>query len=324
MPPLGKERHFEILVAVTAMLDERAGSEEPDVPVAEAAAAVGVGADELRRLLEPLLYLEFRIGGSYLVSSRDFFLDPDTDTLRLDDRGKHWLRDLRATPPEHDSALRLLIAGTVFQADAPPSPALAGALDALAREVAATLVVPVARPPLLAVAQDAYRRMRSLRFRYSKAGHDDPTDREMLPWRVYSRWGHWYCWGPDVGDAEPKAFRVDRMITAAIGAVDVDPPPDLDPPDWFDLGSVERSVTVAAPAVVLDSLPQPCRIEGRTAQADGRDRATVTVAGERQLDHLLVALGPDGDVVDAPELVRRRREWAAHLLDSVCIPPAAG
>lgn len=316
MPPLGKVRHFEILVAVTAMLDERAATADPDVPLAEAAAAVGVEPEELRRLLEPLLYLEFRIGGDYLVSSRDFFLDEETDELRLEGQGRHWLRDLRATPPEHDTALRLLVAGTVYQADAPHSPALAAALDALAREVSATLVVPIVRPPLLDVVQDARRRMRSLRFRYSKAGHDDATDREMLPWRVYSRWGNWYCWGPDVGDTEPKSFRVDRMISAELGTVDVDPPPELDPPDWFDLAAVERTVTVVAPTLVIDSLPQPNRIESRAPSGDGRERARVTVAGERQLDHLLVALGPDGEVLD-PELARRRRDWATHLLDRV-------
>jgi hypothetical protein len=312
MPPLSKERHFEMLVAVTALVDERG-----EVSLAEAAATVGVAPDTLRGLLEPLLYLEFNVAGEYIDATRDFLLDPDTDVLRLEDQGRHWLRDLRATPPDQGSALRLLIAGTVFQATERSTPPLSSAVQKLADEVAAELVVPVATPPLLAVVQDARRRMLSLRFRYSRAGHDDARDREMLPWRVFSRWGNWYCWGPDAGDTEPKPFRVDRMITAELGAIDVDPPPELDPPDWFDLDHLQHTFTVLAPDGVLSSLPQPCDVDARTREPDGRTCATVTVMGDRHLDHVLVALGPEGDVVDAPELAERRREWAAALLRHV-------
>ena len=142
---------------------------------------------------------------------------------------------------------------------------------------------------------------------YLGHGKDTPSEREVLPWKLYSRWGKWYVMGPDLNGTEVKQFRVDRMQTAEVGTVDFDPPPELDPPEFFDMTKLERSVTVVAPRSVIDGLPQPNRVEDQIDEPDSRVRATVTVVGERQVDRLLLSLGPHGDVVDASELADRRR-----------------
>ncbi len=104
MPPLGKQRHFEILRQVLATAEERRA-----ISLDDAAAEVGVTPEQLKDLLDPVLFLAFRTGlGDLIEQSRSFLLTEDDEIIV--DR-EHWLRDLAADPPTPDVALRLLVAG---------------------------------------------------------------------------------------------------------------------------------------------------------------------------------------------------------------------
>jgi predicted DNA-binding transcriptional regulator YafY len=307
MPPVSKARHFEIVSAALALAEERGA-----IPLAEAASIVGVPRDELRALLEPVLFLEFRRADSTIVDATRAFLLDERDVLQVD--LGNWLRDLSSSPPSDDAALRLLIAATAYLASAPRRSAeLDAAVEKLRQVVAMDMVLPVDHPPCLDVARSALRATRSLQFRYLKWKDDHATTREVLPYDLYCKWGHWYVYGPETGEEVPKHFRVDRMTDARVGRTPFDPPAPSELPDWLDMSSVEQCVTVRVPPEILGSLPQPHTIGEIRDCDDGRVEVEITVAGDRQLDHLLLSIGPDASVSEPQHAARRRALAAAAL-----------
>lgn len=307
MPPVPASRHFEIISTVLALAEER-GS----IPLADAARAVGIPVEQLRALLDPVLYLEFRTADQEVVDQTRAFL-LDDDVLQVADG--NWLRDLQSNPPSHEVALRLLVSATVYQATEPRSPALDSALAKLRARVAIDFVLPVDQPPCFEIARAAHTARKSVRFRYVKWKDAVATEREVLPYAVFGKWGHWFVQGPEIGSDVRKEWRIDRMDAAVVGDDTFEMPDDVIVPDWLDLSELEHTVTVRVPEAVLASLPQPHRV-GPLA-ADGEFVvAEITVAGAHQLDHLLVALGPDGSVVAPPELAERRRRVARNLLNA--------
>jgi predicted DNA-binding transcriptional regulator YafY len=303
-----KQRHFEILRTVLAAVEERRA-----VPLDEAAGMVGVGAAELRTLLDPVLYLEFHEDDGDLVTKSSAFLLTEDDVLVLDQG--HWLRNLTAHAPQRETTLALFVAGTTMQAIATePTPDLDAALAVLADEVAVTLRLPVARPDALDVVQQAWQEGRSITLRYLRDADDEPRDRELMPWRVFAKWGHWYVHGLSTDRDEPHYYRVDRMLDVALGDRRYDPPDHDDIPEWFDLSEHARTVRVRMRADALESLPAPHRLGDETDCGDGVVELDITVHGDRRLDHLLVCLPADAEVRAPPEAAARRRTHAAHLL----------
>jgi predicted DNA-binding transcriptional regulator YafY len=312
MPALGKERHFEILRQVLAMAEERRA-----ISLDDAADAVGVSAEQLKDLLDPVLFLAFRTGlGDLIEQSRSFLLTED-DEIVVDEH--HWLRDLAAEPPSPDVALRLLVAGITMQSFATRgTPDLDTAVDKLTKIVGAHLDVSVPTPPALEAARESWARGRSLRFRYVRDIDDVASDREAVPYRVFCKWSHWYFQGRELGtddlDAEPKVFRIDRMHDAHLGVVEFDPPPDAEIPDWFDLTRHELQVTLRMRPEQVDALPRASRVVERREVSEDQVEVDVVVTGERRLDHLLVTLDPDVEVVSPLDARERQREHAAELL----------
>lgn len=312
MPPLGKQRHFEILRQVLAMAEERRA-----ISLVDAAVAVGVSPEELKDLLDPVLFLAFRTGlGDLIEQSRSFLLTED-DEIIVDQ--EHWLRDLAADPPSPDVALRLLVAGIAMQSFATrDTPELDSVVEKLSAIVGTHLDVSVPAPPALEAARESWTRGRSLRFRYVRDNDDVASDREAVPFRVFCKWSHWYFQGRELvtghSHGEPKMFRIDRMHDAHLGVVEFDPPPDTEIPDWFDLTQHELQVTLRMRPEQVDALPRASRIAERRELDDGLVEVDVIVTGERRLDHLLVTLDPDVEVI-APESARaRQREHAVALL----------
>ena len=308
MPPIGKQRHFEILRTALALAEER-GS----VAIDDAAAEAEASPEELRRILDPLLFLEFRTpDGTVVGEERAFFL---TEDAHLQVTGDHWLRDLASEPPAPDAALRLLVAALTMQALATqPTPDLDDAIKKLRGIVAIELEVPVDRPPFLSTVEKARWDGRSVRFRYLAEGASAPRELAALPLRVFCKWGHWYLHGRLLEEHAPRYFRVDRMLDCAMGEERFDPPEHDAIPDWFDLSAHERTVRVRVAPEVVDILPQPHRVGETTHLGDGRVEVDVTVTGDRRLEHLLVCLPADADIVSPPEYNELRRKHARTLL----------
>ncbi|HSG12426.1 MAG TPA: WYL domain-containing protein, partial [Gaiellaceae bacterium] len=192
--------------------------------------------------------------------------------------------------------------------------------------VAAELHIDVAVPPALSTVRDAIRRHRSLLVRYLSQDRDESTERELLPLRAWSKWGHWYLTARDATETTPKQFRVDRMLEARVGSLDFDPPDDVEVPEWFDLSEHDRTVRVRTRAAALESLPAPHRLGPTTDLGDGRVELDITVLGDRRIEQLLLCLEPDDEVVAPPEYAELRRTHAARLLtryDGLAAPGAS-
>ncbi len=312
MPPLGKQRHFEILRQVLATAEERRA-----ISLGDAAAEVGVTPEQLKDLLDPVLFLAFRTGlGDLIEQSRSFLLTEDDEIIVDRD---HWLRDLAADPPSPDVTLRLLVAGIAMQSFAThDTPDLDSVVEKLSAVVGTHLDVSVPAPPALEAARESWARGRSLRFRYVRDNDDVASDREAVPFRVFCKWSHWYFQGREIDDkeagGEPKMFRIDRMHDAHLGVIEFDPPPDTEIPDWFDLTQHALRVTLRMRPEQVDALPRASHIAERREHDDGLVEVDVVVTGERRLDHLLVTLDPDVEVVAPESAQSRQREHAAALL----------
>ncbi|MEX0663307.1 MAG: WYL domain-containing protein [Acidimicrobiia bacterium] len=308
MAALAKDRHFEVLRAVLALVEEQGSA-----PLADAAAAAGVDEGTLRELLDPVLYLAFRTATGELLQETNAFLLTEDDVLCV--TGSHWLRDLAGDPPAPDVALRLLIAAlTVQTLSTRPTPDLDDAVKKLRGVVAVDLNVPVELPPCLDVVRRAWHEGRSVRMRYLADAASHAQEMEVLPHRVFCRWGHWYLVGRLPAEDWARTFRVDRMQDAAVGDERFEAPDDVEIPEWFDLSAHERTVRVRCTPEVLDVLPQPARAGETTAVGADQVEVDITVNGDRRLEHLLVCLPPDAEVVGPAEYKQLRRDHASHLL----------
>jgi len=309
MAALTKQRQFDVLRAVLGLVEER-GS----VPIAECAELTGVPEDVLCDTLGAALFVDYHTADGSLVSESSSFLLDERSVVTL--TASHWLRDVAAAPPPPDTAMRLLVAGTTMQAIADrPTPDLDTAVAKLAGVVAVELRMPVDVPPAISTLREALDRHRSVEVRYLSDGADTPTERELLPYRLWSRWGHWYLTARDVTHDEAHQFRVDRVLSAAVGATPFDPPDDVELPEWFDLSAQARTVRVRMRADSIESLPAPHRLGPSTGLGGGRVELDVTVTGDRRLDHLLVCLAPDAEIVEPVTYAERRRRYAARLLE---------
>jgi len=306
---LAKQRRFEALRAALGLVEERGA-----VSIDELARSVDLDAATLADVLHDALYVDYYDASGHLVSeSNAFLLSDGTVSLQQD----HWLRDLEANPPKPDDALRLLLAGLAWQAVTDrPTPDLDAAVTKLRGVVACELLVDVHVPAALHTVRVAIDRGRSLRIRYLHDGADAPEARELLPHKVWSRWGHWYLTARDVREDDVKQFRVDRMVEADVGDTEFSPPAEVELPEWFDLAHHERTVRVRMRADSLESLPAPHRLGEQTELGDGRVELDITVVGDHRLEHLLLCFAPDDEIVAPAEYAERRRKRAAALLRS--------
>ena len=91
MPPKAAGEQFRVIAGALALAEER-----ESVSLTEVAATLGVGRDELIKILTPVVLLEFRDSTGEVIAQIDAFdLDVDTDMLHV--RAGHWLRDWDAS-----------------------------------------------------------------------------------------------------------------------------------------------------------------------------------------------------------------------------------
>jgi hypothetical protein len=308
MAKLSKARQFEVLRTVLGLVEERGSA-----TLEELADETGVPADVLRDTLDAALFVDYLTADGELVSESHCFLLDEHDVVSLTER--HWLRDLDAGAPPPATALRLLLAGVTMQALAGrPTPNLDTALAKLRGVVACELHLSADVPPALGAVRQALDDHRSLEVEYRSERDDVARRRELLPHRVWSKWGHWYLTARDVNDSEAKQFRVDRMLAARLGPTPFDPPEGVEIPDWFDLSDADRTVRVRMSSASLESLPSPHRLGDATEHGDGVVELDITVIADRRLEHLLVSLPSDAEVVAPVDYADLRREHAHRLL----------
>jgi len=137
--------------------------------------------------------------------------------------------------------------------------------------------------PSFPVLLEAVRTRRAVRFDYRKPGDDAPSAREVQPWGVASRRGHWYLVGNDVSRGAARVFRLSRVVGAATA--------------YGEAGSYDVPEGIDVPAMIAASTPRPGALTARIRVAAGRAhglrrRATSTVT-DGDGDVLLVPYSDD-------------------------------
>lgn len=213
--------------------------------------------------------------------------------------------DLR---PDEAAALSLAASVARLEGDG-PGPRLASGLGPELREPSQARVG--ARlgtaSPLHAAVSDAVGRHRTLRFRYLPA-RGTADERQVEPFGVVLRNGHWYVVGRDLSRDGLRAFRLDRIE----GEVEAGEPSSFTPPPDFD------------PASAVPS--EPWASADETTVVRLQLDADVAWWARAQLgEHRLVEERPDGTlVVDLDVAIPERFvAFVASLLDAAEIlsPP---
>jgi predicted DNA-binding transcriptional regulator YafY len=133
--------------------------------------------------------------------------------------------------------------------------------------------------PSFPVLLEAVRTRRAVRFDYRKPGGDAPETREVQPWGVASRRGHWYLVGHDVARDAARVFRLSRVAGAATA--------------YGEPGAYDVPEGVDVVGMIAEFSPRP-----------GAQTATIRVADGRAngLRRRAVSVTPDGgsDVLEVP------------------------
>lgn len=260
----------------------------------------------------------------WLVGVPPYTPDALIDVVQEGDRVWIHYADVFASPQRltPDQAVALLAAGASVLAlpGADPDGALARGVaklaDVLGVDAAQVLDVDLggAQVEVLELLRTAVREHHRVRLDYYSYGRDTRTERTVDPYLVHAENGSLYLLGHCHLARAERRFRVDRIATASLLDDTFDPPtvqltagvfqPDADDPRVvLRLASGARWVAETYP------------VEGVEEQADGSLLVTLAIAAEPWLERLLVSVGPEVQVVEAPgDLGGAGRRAAARIL----------
>jgi proteasome accessory factor B len=157
---------------------------------------------------------------------------------------------------------------------------------------------------------EAVRDRRPVTFSYLASGRADASKRELEPWGVVNRRGHWYVAGHDRGRDAPRVFRLSR-ITGPVKMAG--PPGSVKVPDGADVRGMVTSWDRTPPrdrTAVLRirqdagvALRRWAReITPETGRWAGWDRVTLSFADAGWYAEYLASFGPDIMVLDPPDV----------------------
>jgi proteasome accessory factor C len=245
----------------------------------------------------------------WLVGLPPYTPDALIDVVQEGDRVWIHYADVFATPQRltPDQAVALLTAGASVLAlpGADPDGPLASGVRKLAAVlgVDADQVLDVdlgaASTEVLDVLRTAVRDRRRVHLDYYSYSRDEHTERDVDPYLVHADHGSLYLLGHCHEAGGERRFRIDRVERATLLDDTFEPPtaplatavfqPDAeDPRIVLDLQPAARWVADAHPVEAAEERP------------DGRLRVTLAIGGPAWVERLLVNLGPDAEVVDAP------------------------
>ena len=162
---------------------------------------------------------------------------------------------------------------------------------------------------------------RRVRLDYYAFGRDERSTRDVDPHRLQAEGGSLYLLGHCHSAGGDRWFRVDRIhavnvLDAAVGEHSDEGPASLFDPD-ADVPRVTLDLSPSA-GWVVDAYP----LESVEDLGDGRTRVTLAISARPWLERLLLQLGPDVRLVDAPgELREAGPVAAARVLARYTLPP---
>ncbi|HEX4834346.1 MAG TPA: WYL domain-containing protein [Trebonia sp.] len=160
---------------------------------------------------------------------------------------------------------------------------------------------------------EAVRDRRPVTFSYLASGRAAASQRELEPWGVVSRRGHWYVAGHDRAARPPgtRVFRMSRIsgpVKMAGQAGTVAVPPGTDVRELVKDWGTTRDRDDARPATLmvragagLGLRRPPARTEP-SARKPGWDLVTTRFADLTWFAQYVASFGPDAEVTDPPDL----------------------
>lgn len=225
----------------------------------------------------------------------------------------------RLTP---EQAVALLTAGASVLAlpGADPEGSLARGVAKLADVLGidASQVIEVhlggAGAEVLDVLRVAVREHRRVHLDYYSYGRDTNTERDVDPYLLHADDGSLYMLGHCHLAGAERRFRLDRIATISLLEATFEPPDVPLPGNVFQPDADDPRVTLELTSRarwVAETYP----VEHVEPRPDGGSLVTLAIAGQAWLERLLVSLGPDGRVVDAPApLLDAGRRAAERIL----------
>jgi proteasome accessory factor C len=155
---------------------------------------------------------------------------------------------------------------------------------------------------------------RRVHLDYYSYGRDDRTERDVDPFLIHAEDGSLYLFGHCHRAGAERRFRIDRIVSAAALDETFEPPAATPGSGVFRPDDDD-------PRVVLDLVPSAgwvadvYPVEDVEHRPDGALRVRLAVAAEAWFERLLVGLGPQAVVVEAPgELGEAGRRAADRIL----------
>lgn len=308
---MSAETSAERLQRLLAMVPWIAANDGPTVD--DVCARFGLTPNQLAADLEVM----------WLVGLPPYTPDALIDVVQEGDRVWIHYADVFATPQRltPDQAVALLTAGASVLALPGADPA--GALATGVAKLAAVLGVDAgqvldvdlggAQVEVLEVLRQGVRDHRRVHLDYYSFGRDRRSERDIDPYLVHAQQGALYVLGHCHQAGGERRFRVDRIASAELLDATFDPrpapavagvfvPDEDDPRVVLRLGPAARWVAEAHP------------VEDQVEEADGSLRVTLAIAAAPWLERLLVSLGPDVEVLDAPGALRDAGRRAAERI----------
>lgn len=259
----------------------------------------------------------------WLVGLPPYTPDALIDVVQEGDRVWIHYADVFANPQRltPDQAVALLTAGASVLALPGSDPE--GPLASGVRKLAAVLGVDAdlaldvdlgtASSEVLEVLRTAVTDRRRVHLDYYSYGRDAHSERDVDPYLIHADHGALYLLGNCHQAGGERRFRVDRIDRATL----------LD--DTFEPPSGQLTTTVFQPddddpRIVIDLAPEARwvaeahPVEEREERPDGRLRVTLAIGGPAWVERLLVNLGPQALVVDAPPELRDAGRRAADRI----------
>jgi len=168
---------------------------------------------------------------------------------------------------------------------------------------------------VLDVLRTAVTEHRRVHLDYYSYGRDARTERDVDPYLVHAEDGSLYVLGHCHLAGGERRFRIDRIASATLLEETFEPPEAEAPAGVFQPDDDDPRVVLEldpAAAWVADAYP----VEDVETRPDGALRVRLAVAAEAWFERLLVGLGPQARIIDAPApLADAGTRASARILD---------
>jgi predicted DNA-binding transcriptional regulator YafY len=163
--------------------------------------------------------------------------------------------------------------------------------------------------PHLGAIADALARRRALRFRYRPA-QGKAGNREVDPFALVFRSGHWYLLGRDRSSGELRSFRLSRLLSAVKEAGEAAAPPEgfdaarqLESGPWGLGRPAERARVAFSPKVAWWAVPSAPGASVLRTRKDGWVEVDVPASQTDSFVSWILSFGPDARI-SAPKAIR--------------------